>query len=432
MVTKKMPVVKVLFPGGRVGVSLQKTPHMETTATRQTYLDWLRILSIVGVLFFHSAMPYVSENDWHIKNQETSNLLMESNLFLHLFRMPLLFFISGTVSYYMMQRRSGWSFIGLRFRRLFVPLLFGMLVIVPPQIYIERLTQGYHGSFWQFYPKVFEFVPYPKGNFSWHHLWFILYLFIYDLLFAPFFAWVASPRSDRFKEKLSVLAKGKWIYILALPSVAWYAALSSRFPETNNLVQDFCYFFYWLFFLLAGFICVAQPRLVESLQRNRRFALTIGFISLVLLDFMRWTHLEPDYYSDPQTKWYLHNIIKILMPMVAWGWVLALVGYGKQYLNRPHKVLGYLNEAVYPFYILHQTVIVLICYPIVQTQHESILSKYIYTVGITLFLTMGLYHLLIRPYAMMRYLFGMKPKVPVRAAMEAPTENNYPPVVISA
>src|SRR5476649_1334926 len=133
------------------------------TSQRQTYLDWLRILSILGVLFFHSAMPYVAEDNWHIKNHETSNLMMESNHFLHLFRMPLLFFISGTVSYYMMQKRSSLSFIGIRFRRLFIPLLVGMFIIVPPQIYMERLNNGYTGSYWDFYKTVSILCPILKG-----------------------------------------------------------------------------------------------------------------------------------------------------------------------------------------------------------------------------------------------------------------------------
>src|SRR6202000_2877371 len=186
---------------------------METTQ-RQTYLDWLRIISILGVLFFHSAMPYVAEDGWHIKNHETSNLMMESNMFLHLFRMPLLFFISGTVSYYMMQRRSSLNFIGLRFRRLFIPLLVGMFIIVPPQIYMERLTQGFKGNFCDFYPSTFNFIPYPKGNFSWSHLWIIAYLFIYDLVLAPVFAWMVSPKSAGFREKLAVLGKGKLVYLI--------------------------------------------------------------------------------------------------------------------------------------------------------------------------------------------------------------------------
>ncbi|HJP64420.1 MAG TPA: acyltransferase family protein, partial [Mucilaginibacter sp.] len=118
---------------------------METTQ-RQTYLDWLRILSILGVLFFHSAMPFDTDDWWHIKNKETSDLMTEVVFFMHLVRMPLLFFISGTVSYYMMQKRSSLSFIGLRFRRLLIPLLVGMFFIVPPQIYMERVANGYKGN----------------------------------------------------------------------------------------------------------------------------------------------------------------------------------------------------------------------------------------------------------------------------------------------
>jgi peptidoglycan/LPS O-acetylase OafA/YrhL len=381
---------------------------METTQ-RQTYLDWLRIISILGVLFFHSAMPYVAEDGWHIKNAQTSNLMMESNHFLHLFRMPLLFFISGTVSYYMMQRRSALNFIGLRFRRLFIPLLVGMFIIVPPQIYMERLANGYRGSFGQFYTSVFNFVPYPKGSFSWHHLWFIAYLLIYDLIFAPLFAWMVSSKSDGFKQKLTLLAKGKWVYMLMLPGVIWFTLLSWQLPETNDLVHDGCYFVYWLFFVLAGFICIVQPKLMDSLERNRRFALTIGFLSLMLWECMRWNGIEPG-----ETRWPFQNILfsyafTALRPIIAWGWVLALVGYGKQYLNGTHKALNYLNQAVYPFYILHQTVIVLVVYYIVQTRNESILSKYIYTVGITFFVTVLIYHLLVRPYALTRFLFGMKP-----------------------
>jgi glucans biosynthesis protein C len=380
------------------------------TSQRQTYLDWLRIFSIIGVLFFHSAMPYVAENSWHIKNHDTSYLMMESNLFLHLFRMPLLFFISGTVSYYMMQRRSSLSFIGLRFRRLFIPVLFGMLVIVPPQIYMEWLDKGYTGTFWGFYKTVFNFVPYPKGSFSWHHLWFIVYLFIYDILFAPLFAWMASPKSINLKNKLALLAKRKRIYLMMLPGIIWYTLLAPSHPETNDLVHDGVYFIYWLFFLLAGFICITQPKLMDSLERNRRFALTIGFLSFLLLDYLRWNKIEPGHEAWPFHTDAFNPLFYALFPIVAWGWVLALVGYGKKYLNRKLKVLDYLNQAVYPFYILHQTVIVVLVYYIVQVPNESILSKYLYTVAMTLFITVGIYHLLIRPYAFTRFLFGMKPK----------------------
>jgi glucans biosynthesis protein C len=404
-------------------VSLYKKRKTMETSQRQTYLDWLRILSILGVLFFHSAMPYVAENDWHIKNHETSNLMMESNYFLHLVRMPLLFFISGTVSYFMMQRRSSLNFIGLRFRRLFIPLLVGMFVIVPPQIYMERLSHGFSGSWWDFYKTVFNFVPYPKGSFSWHHLWFIAYLFIYDIVFAPLFAWMASPKSIAFKDKLAVLAKGKWIYVLALPCIIWYTLTGLNNPETNDLVHDVCYFFYWLCFLLVGFICITQPLLMDSLERNRRFALTIGFVTFLFLDYLRWNKIEPGYSGWPFAGDKFEEVFLVLKGVIAWSWVLAFVGYGKRYLNYRPRIMDYLNQAVYPFYILHQTVIVVLAYYIVQTQNESILSKYIYTVGFTFFITVGIYHLLVRPFALTRFLFGMKPKTENKQIKIAATEN---------
>jgi glucan biosynthesis protein C len=376
---------------------------METTK-RQTYLDWLRIISIAGVLIFHSGMPYADDEWWHIRNHDTSQLMAMSNYFMHLVRMPLLFFISGTVSYYMMQRRSAWSFIGLRFTRLFIPLLVGMFIIVPPQIYMERLTQGFTGNYWDFYKTVFNTGTYPKGNLSWHHLWFICYLFVYDLVFAPVFMWLISPKSARFKQALNTLAKGKWVYLLALPSIIWYTMYARKFPQTSDLIHDTCFIVYWLLFLLAGFICILQPSLMDSLQRNRRFAIAIGFISLVPIYYL-WLNPPANGAAWSALRGYSFRAFSVI---VAWSWVLGLVGYGKQYLNRPHRSLAYLNQAVYPFYILHQTIIVILAYYIVKT-NDTVIMKYIYTVGVTLFFTMGIYDLFIRPYAITRFLFGMKP-----------------------
>ena len=393
---------------------------MQTT-NRQAYLDWLRILAILGVLFFHSAMAYVAEWEWHIKNKETSHLLLEFNFWLHNFRMPLLFFISGTVSYFMLLKRTSGGFIGLRFRRLFIPLLAGMLLIIPPQVYMERLTQGFKGNFGDFYPSIFRTGAYPRGNLSWHHLWFILYLLLYDIICAPLFVWLISEKGRRFLEKLSWLATGKWIYLLTVPGIAVYASLSIRFPETNDLIHDGVYFAYWLLFLLPGFICIAQPAFMDSLERNRRTSLALAFLSLIAVNYLRWNNQEPwdviaDWKTAPRTYAYM-----AVRGILAWSWVLTAIGYGKRYLNRRHRILDYLNQAVYPFYILHQTVIVILVYYIVQTP-ETIGMKYVFTVAATFVLTMGIYHLFIRPYAVTRFLFGMKPLPPAPPSPKAGVE----------
>src|SRR5688572_3536090 len=99
-------------------------------SNRLYYLDWLRIGAIIGVLFFHSAMPFAAESDWHIKNNETSSLFLEFNFFLSRFRMPLLFFISGAVAHFILKRKTGGEFIWLRFKRLMIPVIVGIIFIV--------------------------------------------------------------------------------------------------------------------------------------------------------------------------------------------------------------------------------------------------------------------------------------------------------------
>jgi glucan biosynthesis protein C len=217
-----------------------------------------------------------------------------------------------------------------------------------------------------------------------------------------------------------------------LPGIIWYGLLGVKFPETNDLAHDYCYCVYWLLFLLAGFICITQPLLMDSLERNRRFALTIGFVCLIFLNCLRWNKIEPGEPQWPFGGFNFTGLFLALRAIVGWSWVLALVGYGKKYLNRKHKILDYLNQAVYPFYILHQTVIVILVYYIVQTQNESILSKYIYTVGMTFFVTVGIYHLLIRPYALTRFLFGMKPKAEKKPIVTDEPEKTNDVVLLSA
>lgn len=380
---------------------------------RQSYLDWLRMFAIIGVLLFHSAMPFAGEEEWHIKNNETSNLFTEFNFWLSRFRMPLLFFISGAVSYFILSKKTSGQFLKMRFHRLIVPLVFGMLVIVPPQVYIERVIQGFSGNYFDFYPSIFEGKPYPQGNTSWHHLWFILYLFIYNLVAAPLFAWMISAKGKLWMNHFQWISRGKWIYLLILPGVIMYTSLSLQFPQTNDLIHDWASLPYWFFFVLVGFICVAHQPFVDSLVRNRRFSLLMAFIILIIINYFRWNDKEPwDTITEWQNNWRTYAFLA-LFPMTAWFWVLAIIGYGKKYINNTHPILHYVNEAVYPIYILHQTIIVILAYYVVQVS-DSILSKYLFIVFVTFALSMMIYHLIIRPSNILRYLFGMGPRMKKR------------------
>ncbi len=383
---------------------------MDVSTSRQAYLDWLRIAAIIGVIFFHAAQPFVQDENWHIINAERSDLVSEFSFWLSRFRMPLLFFISGAVSYYMLIKYDGKYFIKQRFQRLLIPLFFGMLVIVPPQVYLERVANGYTGSFWQFYPTIFQGNPYPKGNTSWHHLWFILYLFIYDLVSVPLFKWLLFGKGKEFTaQKLVFLARGKNIYWLMLPSMISYAALILKYPGTNALIGDWCMLIYWYLFVIVGYLVMCNKELIESMVRNRRLSMLLAFGSLICINYFRWNDIRPsqtlgeNWQHNPYTYLYLS-----VYPIIAWSWIMMLVGYAKKYLDKPHRIHQYINQAIYPYYILHQTIIVILAFYVVKTD-ESVLAKYLFLVFVTLALCFFMYHTLIMPYNYLRILFGMKP-----------------------
>lgn len=389
-----------------------------TTQPRQTYLDWLRVFAIAGVLLYHAARPFLVDDPWHINNPAGSEVLTEFAFWLSRFRMHLLFFISGAVTWFMMRRRTAGGFVGLRFRRLFIPLVAGMFLIVPPQVYMERVAQGFKGDFFDFYGQVLRFQPYPKGDFSWHHLWFIVYLFLYDIILAPFFAWAASPKGKPLAEKLRWLARGKRIYWIMAPSVIWFSATALRFPATNDLIHDYCYFVYWMLFVLAGFACMMQPALMESLERNRRTSLGGAFVLLAAINYLRWNDIElaswlPDWETNPLTHLYIAR-----WPLLSWCGVMALAGYGKKYLSRWQAVPDYVNQSVYPFYILHQTIIVVIAFYVVQTD-DTIGMKYLFVAVTSLLASVLIIHLFIRPFGWARFLMGMKVGGEKEKAVEA-------------
>jgi hypothetical protein len=153
--------------------------------------------------------------------------------------MPLLLFISGAGTYMALGKRTPGQFRLERFKRLFVPLIFGMLVIVPPQIYYERI--GQYANYWEFYKTVFSFIPYPKGSLSWHRLWFILYVFIYSLIAIPLLKFLRSPNSEKLRTKTLQLL-GSPAGLLFIPSVFILLTqifLRPHFPEeTHDLMKE--------------------------------------------------------------------------------------------------------------------------------------------------------------------------------------------------
>ncbi|WNG14094.1 acyltransferase family protein [Cystobacter fuscus] len=326
-------------------------PIPRPATERRPDLDWLRVVAILLLHLFHTGMMFNSW-DWHLKAPELLPVLEPSMEFLHHVRMPLLMLISGAVTAMALRRRGLGAFVWDRTKRLLWPLVFGIFVIVPPQIYAERLFRGtFHGGYLDFYPSVFQFVSYPAGSFSWHHLWFVAYLFIYCLLAAPLFAWLETARGRAFFERAEAwLARGWNPWLLFLP-LALGRILLRRFPETHALTDDPNTFVYYGQLFLLGHILGRGSRLQERLvvMRHRSLAISGVLFALMVPSFE---------YPFPFEHLGTYALV--------WCLLLTALGYARAHIPTRSAWVTYAQELAYPFYIFHQTVIVLVGFALLR------------------------------------------------------------------
>jgi len=359
-------------------------------APRYDFLDWLRVIAIFVLIFFHTGMLFVGWG-WHITNDETIPSLVRPMDLLHRLRMPLLFVIAGAGMWFALQRRSGQAFVGERTVRLLVPAIIGIFLIVPPQIFIERISHGaWHGGYLDFYTqRVLQFQPYPTGDFSWHHLWFIVYLYVYVLLLLPLMLWWRKARHT--------MKPGAWLVLLALPLGINEALLKPIFPETHNLVHDWYVFIHYLLLTVYGFLLASSPSSWDWLAKVRRPMLAIAVTVIVGL---LWLFAAGVVQHGSATDSILANVF-------TWTWILVFLGFGRQYLSFGNRLLAWARDASYPIYILHQTVIIMIAWFVIR-QPWAAWTKYWVVLGATLLVCVLTYEYLLRRVAFLRLAFGIK------------------------
>ena len=370
---------------------------------RQYYIDWLRILLILSVFLFHIGMIF-NTWDWHIKNDQKFEELKDIMTFLHYWRIPLLFLVSGAGIWFALGFRSPGEYLKERSKRLLIPAIAGIFLLVPIQVYLdtnltERMSQ--YKSIFDFYPHMFEGI-YPEGNFSWHHLYFIIYLFVIALIISPFLKFFRSSKFARFMKWLErIVTKPFGVNLFFIPLVISQIILRPFFPEeTHALFNDWATFAFYLLFFLAGFVLLSNKNIVDSISKHR---FLYFFQSVLVTVFM---FKVPDMASIQKTGeilWVLGSI------MVAWSVSLCAIGYARKYLNRNSDFRKFANEAIYPFYLLHQPAIVVTGYFIVRCD-IPVIMKFTLITTISLLLTLSVYFLLIRRFNCFRVIFGLKLK----------------------
>ena len=368
---------------------------------RRYDLDWLRVGVFALLIFYHVGMFFVPWG-WHIKNNEIYSWLKWPMLFLNQWRLPILFVISGMGTAYALSSRSITEFRWERLRRLGIPLIFGILCIVPPQIYIERIVNHqFQGSYLSFWPiHMFDNGVYPEGNFSWHHLWFLPYLLVFSLLLSPLFAYLrAADKGLKAWLKVNLAKRPAMIYLFVFPLFLCESFLEPFFQVTHNLVWDWFNFVSSLFLFFFGFLLISLGEVYwVAIRKIWKVAIFIGIFCFTAQVFI-WLYFEDSVI--------IHFTEAMFKTLNLWSWILALFGFADRFLNHKSTVLKYANEAVYPFYILHQTITILIAYAIYD-KHWGLATKGILLVGGTFLFSWLIYEFLIKRIRFLRPLFGLK------------------------
>ncbi len=389
---------------------------------RRYDIDWLRIVAILAVFFFHCAR-FFGGGDWHLMNDRQS---LVATLFigaLDLWIMPLFMLLSGAGTWYSLKSRTGGQYLLERVKRILVPLYgIGAFILLAPQAYFEYFThtEGVTVTFWQFYPRyvagIFSGVNFGSPfffNIMYGHLWFLQYLFLISLLVLPLLLFLKSEGGQRFIARLAGWC-GHWggIFLLLIPLVVVRICFMHLFDgeHTWGDMLGFAVFF------LIGYIMVADQRFTESIERHGWICLALGIVGFggegYFILGLRYNYGEL-YHPGGEPFSLMYVLFWIVMGIARFGWVVFMLSIGAKYLNFRGRVLAYGSEAQLPFYIFHQTVILCVGWFVIPLS-LGMIPKYIIIAVISFVLIMGLYELLARRFNVMRFLFGMRPKLGMR------------------
>lgn len=326
-------------------------------------MDWLRIGAFLLLIFYHVGLAF-GPWDYEWKSDATSDWVALPLLAMNAWRLSLLFAISGYASAALLARRvEVGGFAKDRLARLGIPLLFGMLVIMPPQPWVQQVTQfGYGQGFWHFLAHdYFTFEPLPGGTIvpTWMQLWFVVYLLFYTLLACAFLSLVPAKIRATLRSTLERLLSG-W---LLLPVGVVYVYVARQLPggwnDAHDLVSDRAAHAAYLSAFLFGWLLRGSSPLVAAIARQWRLAALLATLATAYVVGIEWRY--PGDTPAPEAA-----IVGFRWARAAqcWATIIALFGIAERYWNRDHRWRLTLAEAVLPFYIIHQTVILVAGYAI--------------------------------------------------------------------
>jgi len=332
---------------------------------RRYDLDWLRIIAFGLLILYHCGMFYVTW-DWHVKSRFASDAIEPLMMLTSPWRLTLLFLISGAATRFMADKMSAWRLTSSRMGRLWPPLLLAVFVIVPPQAYYEifealqamphPLPPGYAGALDNFYVKYVT----ASGNWcdddgclstpTYNHMWFVAYLILYTLALLPLL-----PLLRRLPKALNVLISGPFLIITPwLIMAALRVTLFPIFGESHDFRED--WYLHPLYFgvFLFGFAVAKSETFFQRCMNWRWPALAIALTCWASI--IVYFNAHPEGVDPPE---WLRFMMRSVRELDAWCAIIAALGFAHRYLRHADRPLRQLlTQAIFPFYLIHQTIIV--------------------------------------------------------------------------
>jgi len=383
---------------------------MTSVHQRRYDLDAMRIFAMLTIFFFHSAR-FFDPYSWHLKNTETSTFVAIFVGFINMWSMPLFFLISGVATWYGLDARTGGQYILERVKRLLIPMFtVGVFLLLPPQYFFELTTnKGFTGSFGESYALYFSQIFINHGPSSFYstfwsgHLWFIQQLFLVSLFTLPVLTYL---KSDSGRSKISRLAdkcdRVGGIFLLVIP-IALISVCLQWIPQRQE--HGWPDFFYYSTFFLIGYIIPMDKHFSESIRKCGWICMLSGIIAFSVEGYL---FAKVGYDQILSLSW-PYVCFQLAASVGSLSWIVFFLSLAARYLNHKFKTIAYGNEAVLPFYIMHQTIILMVGWVIIQLK-LSIPIKYTIISITAFFLIISFYEFIIKRINALRFLFGMRLK----------------------
>lgn len=364
---------------------------------RRHDLDWIRVVAFGLLILYHVGLAY-GPYDWHLNSDHVLVWIREAILITNPWRLTLLFLVSGAAIRFMTLRRTTGEVARVRIARLGPPLVFGVLVLVSIQSWIEAMdktgfTGGYLAWLWR------EFSPSGLANgVPVNHLWFVVYIAVYSAVIVSLMTrpgWITA-----IETRIGPFLAG-W-RVLVIPTIFLILIRTTLYPSfgiTNHLLNDWYNHALSLGAFLFGFFAVRQDSIWRDLERFRWIGLGVAVCALPLMMIQ---------FSHPGGGAFMGVPRNLVVAIDQWAVITAILGFASRHLRGASgPVLNYLNDSVFTLYLAHQTVLVAALW-LIRPATLPVWIEGPLLVAITVGFSLAIYEA-VRRIPLLRPIWGLKP-----------------------